>query len=244
MKEFFHSVLYQPIYNAFVYLIDILPGSNAGWAIIILIILIRIVLYPISQKTIINQMKMQAIQAPLKEIQEKYKNEREKMTLAMMELYKQHKLNPFLSIFLLFIQIPILFALYYVFYKSGLPNINVSDVYSFVKIPEVVGMIWLGFNLAQKSLILALFAALTQFIYGWFVKKTSSSTNLQKNTFSHDLNKAMHFQIIFIIPIIIFFISYKFASVLALYFIISNITLIIQQWYLSKHTKSFLETKN
>lgn len=86
-----------------------------------------------------------------------------------MEVFKEANVNPFSSILLLFIQIPIVIALYFAVSSGGgihLPDINTEVLYSFIPTPEIVNMIFLGFmDITLKSLPLAFLAGLTQFIH-------------------------------------------------------------------------------
>ena len=78
-------------------------------------------------KTQILQKKIQPL---ISKIQEEYKDNRQMLGIKMLEIYKEHKLNPFSSILLMIIQIPIVFALYFVFANGGLPSVKVEDLYS------------------------------------------------------------------------------------------------------------------
>src|SRR3989344_3694157 len=110
-------VLYGPLLNAMAFLVSIIPGGDVGIAVIILTILVKIILFPLSQKSIESQAAMTLLAPELNKIKNSgaSKEEQAKQTF---ELYKKHKVNPFSGCFLVLIQIPIIFALYFVFYKG------------------------------------------------------------------------------------------------------------------------------
>jgi YidC/Oxa1 family membrane protein insertase len=92
-------------------------GTNSGvtWSLAImgLVIIIRIILIPLFVKQIKSQRALTALQPHMKEIQKKYKDDRQKQSEEMMKLYKEHKTNPLASCFPILAQAPIFFALFY-----------------------------------------------------------------------------------------------------------------------------------
>src|SRR3990172_10391745 len=164
MTEIFHLFIYQPIFNALVFLYDVLPGNDLGVAIIVLTMIIRAVLYPLSQKQIESQKKMQALQPEIKKIQEKYKNNKERQGRELMNLYKEKKVNPASGCLPLVVQIVFIIALY----RALVAGINFSecgDLYSFVACPEKIATGFLGImDLAKPSIVLAAIAAAAQFL--------------------------------------------------------------------------------
>lgn len=246
MKEIFNLFLHDPLYNALVGLINIIPGEDVGVAVVILTILVKLILFPLSTKAVRTQLKMRLIQKPLEEIKEKYKNKREEMGKAMLDLYKEHKINPFSGILVLFIQIPVILALYWIFLRSGLPVIDTSILYSFVHNPEHVNMDFLGLmNIGEsKSLILALLASITQHLQARFsFPKQEKKPEGHKATFQEDMMKGMSFQIKYVLPIFIFFVAYNLISVAALYWVVSNLFAIGQELYIRNKIKKPEETR-
>src|SRR3989344_7779658 len=130
------TVFYQPLYNALVFLVSIIPGGNMGVAIILLTVLVRFVLFPISHKSIVSQSKMRAIAPALEKLKETHKEDKQEQARKTMELYRSHGINPFSGIILLIIQLPIILALYNVFLK-GLPHLDGTLLYSFVHLPDI-----------------------------------------------------------------------------------------------------------
>ena len=104
-----------------VYTYVLTPIGLASWglAIILVTILIRALLYPLTRKQMQSMKKMQSIQPKMKEIQEKYGKDREKLSQKQMELYKEEGVNPAGGCLPLLIQMPILFAFYYALLLLG-----------------------------------------------------------------------------------------------------------------------------
>ena len=151
ITNIWNTVLYQPLLNALAFLVSVIPGGDIGLAVIILTILVKIILYPLSQKSIESQAQMNILSPELNKIKNSGASKEEQARLTF-ELYKQHKTNPFSGCLLVLIQIPIIFALYYVFYKGI--NFESGLLYSFVYAPENMNMMFLGIlDISQKSLI-------------------------------------------------------------------------------------------
>ena len=116
ISTFFHAVFYNPIYNALVALVALVPGGDVGVAVILLTIFIRLVLLPFSLSAARTQRAMKLLEPKIKELKEKHKGNKDKEALETLALYREAKVNPFASILTVFIQIPVLLALYWVFY--------------------------------------------------------------------------------------------------------------------------------
>lgn len=240
MSYLFNIFFYKPLYNGLIFLINILPWVDIGIIVILFTCIVKLILFPLSKKSVLTQIKMKEIQPDLDAIKEKHKDNKQEQALKVMALYKEKKVNPFSGILLLFIQIPIIFALYFVFLKGGLPKIDTNMLYSFIKIPESVDISFFGLmDITQKSYIMAFFAALTQFFQVKFAvpnfKKTDNK--LKSSSFKDDLAKSMSIQMKYILPVIIFFISRGLPAVVALYWTTSNLFAIGQELYLRRSHK-------
>ncbi len=147
-----------------------------------------------------------------------------------MEYYKEKGINPLASFFVLLIQLPILFGLYGVFIKSGLPKINTTMLYLFVSAPMSVNMVFLGLlNISEKSLALAVIAGITTYF------QISLSTGQTSSSGSGgDIAKAMQVQMKYFFPILLGFIADTISSAVALYLITSNLFAIGQEIYIKK----------
>lgn len=245
IKELFNSILFNPLYNGLIYLIDVVPGADVGIAVILLTIIVKLIIFPLSKSAVRTQIKMKILQEPLKEIQVEYKDNKEEQARKMMALYKEHKINPFSSILLIFIQIPVILALYWVFFRGGLPEINQEILYSFISVPEVINMNFLGFvDISQtKVLSIALIAAITQFFQARYsFPKPPEKKPGEAPSFKDDMVRGMSIQMKYVLPIITFFISYTFIAVIGLYWIVSNLFAIGQEVYIRNHIKKPAES--
>jgi YidC/Oxa1 family membrane protein insertase len=231
----FNTFLVQPVYNFLVFLLNVVPFADLGIALIITTILVRTILYPISRNAIRSQIKMKQIQEPLKELQLKYKDDQHKLAAEMMKLYRENNIKPFSSFLLILIQLPVIFALYFVFLREGLPNINAEMLYSFIQAPDFVNPRMLGFvEVTSKSLILAVLAAVTQYLqFSIMMKKNSQLDDKKKKSkepnMMEDMMKSMQMQMKYVMPAFMGFIAYSLGAVIALYFTVGNIFSIFQE---------------
>ena len=161
--NFFYIILYQPLFNALILLYDYVPGRDFGIAIICLTLIIRIILFPLSIKAVKSQKALQKLQPKLKELQTKYKDDKEKQAKEILELYKTEKINPFSGLFLALIQLPILLALYRVFW-GGLNPKALSGLYTFVINPGHINSLFLHvIDLSKVNWVFAILAGLVQY---------------------------------------------------------------------------------
>jgi len=102
---------------------------NYGIAIILMTVIIRVILYPLMQKQMVSMREMQKIQPLMKAVQDKYKNDKERLNKELMALYKEHKVNPMSGCLPLIIQMPILILLFQVLrkFKYYIPNTEIID---------------------------------------------------------------------------------------------------------------------
>jgi YidC/Oxa1 family membrane protein insertase len=234
----FNTFLVEPMYNFLVFLLDVVPFSDLGVAVIILTVVVRTIIFPISKNAIRSQIKMKQIQEPLKEIQTKYKDDQQTMAKEMMKLYKDNNVKPFSSMLLIIIQLPIIFALYFVFLRGGLPEINNEMLYSFINIPSHINPKLLGLiDITSKSLILAAFAGITQLIQTNIMFKKNEILNGKKKesaepSIMDDMMKSMQVQMKYVLPVIMGVIAYTTGALIALYFTVSNIFSIFQEIYI------------
>jgi len=236
MIEFWNTTIYEPLFNVLVFFIDIFPGHSVGLAIIALTILVRIALLPLTAKSIRAQRAMKELEPDLKILKERHGDDKQKLAAATMELYKKSGVTPFSGCLPLLIQIPIIMGLYFVFSK-GINSIDVSILYSWVEAPDFVDKHFLVFDLASKSVVLALFAGVTQFIQthvamSKFPTPQPKKEN-EKPSFQEDLARSMQVQMRYVLPVIVGVISYTLPSAVALYWATSNILSTAQE-YLTK----------
>ncbi|MCX8084089.1 MAG: membrane protein insertase YidC [Calditerrivibrio sp.] len=182
-------------------------AKNYGVAIVILTIIVKLLTYPLTIKSMVSMKKMQQIQPKLMEIREKFKNDPQKMNNAMMEVYKKHGVNPMGGCLPMLVQIPIFFALY----KALLVSVELKGS------PFIF---WIT-DLSEKDpyYITPIIMGITMFIQQ---KMTPSTMD------------PMQQKIFLAMPIIFTFLFLGFPSGLVLYWLTNNILSIIQQYYINK----------
>ncbi len=241
----FDTFFYNPIYNLVILLSDYIV--DAGIVIILATIIIKLILFPLSKSQIKTAIAQKKAKPELEKFQKKYKGkkltpeEQRNKSLELLAIYKKYNIRPFSAVFLLILQIPILFALYWIFYKGGLPEVNKDILYSFVEVPKEISMNFLGlFPLAEKSVFLALLAGLTQYLHlniSMPEVKLANLKNKSKNM-KEDMVNSLQVNLKFGLPILIFFGALVLNSAVAIYFITSNIFLACQEMILRKDKRA------
>ena len=237
MQALWNTFLYEPLHNALVFLIGVIPGGDVGLAVIALTIIVKLVLFPLSQKSVKSQVAMRAIEPDIQKIKEEYKDDKQEQAKKTFELYKEKGVNPFSGCIVIVIQLPIIFALYYVFYR-GL-TITGENLYSFVHLPGVINTNFLGIlDVTSKSLVLAILTGISQFFQMKLATPATppQSPNSEKS-FANDFAKSMSFQMKYILPVFIVFVSYSISAAVALYWLTSNLFAIGQEIYVRKKFK-------
>lgn len=232
----FNALVYTPLYNGLVFLVDVIPSHDMGLAVILLTVFTRIILFPLSKRAIETQVKMREIAPQVEELKEKFKDKREEQGRAILALYREKGVRPFASFLLLFIQLPILIGLYWVFSQGGLPVVDASVLYSFVPAPTSVNMLFLGvIPMAGHSITLALLAGTSQFIYTRLsTGPRIVATKPPGTSFSADMARSFDLQIRFILPIMVAVISYYVVAAAPLYWLTSNLFMIGQELFMGR----------
>ena len=240
---FFTTIFSQPLYNGLIFLIHLVPGGDAGVAIIIFTIIVRLVLYPLSKRSVLTQLRMKQVEGEIEQIKSKFKNKTEQAA-KIMEFYREKGLNPLSGFVLILIQIPIILALYSVFLKSGLPHVDTALLYSFVPTPALLNMQFLGIlDISAKSYLLAFITAVSQFFQVRF-SMPAAKPQQSTDTFKDNLARSMNVQMRYLFPIMAFFIVYNLSGTIALYWTTNNIFAMAQEWYIrKKFTKTPVQTK-
>ena len=237
MHSLWNLICYQPILNSLVFSIDKITFGDVGFAIIFITILIKLILSPLTAKSIRSQILMKRMEPELKLINKEFPN-KEEQARKTFELYKKYKTNPFSGCLVLLIQIPFIIGLYYVFYK-GL-SIDAGSVYSFINIPTNINFNFLGLiDLHSKSIVLAILAGGAQFLQGYLASPIKPKVEIVKeveetNTFQDQLSSSMQTNIKYFLPIMIAFFSYTISAAVALYWFISTMFTVVQEWYMRK----------
>lgn len=216
----FQELLLKPIYNALVFIASRIPGNDLGISVVVLVLAIRFLLWPLFNKAAQSQALMKKIQPEMDRIRKIHKDDQVKQAQELMALYKKNHFNPFSSILILFIQLPVLIALYQVFLK-GATGIDQSLLYPGVN--HIIGFqtLFLGFfELAKPNLFLAVLAAATQGVASYLTGKGSKDMSSR--------------WLLIFSPVMTLVIVMQLPSVVAWYWSLTTIFSIIQQLIIEK----------
>ncbi|MFA7141958.1 MAG: YidC/Oxa1 family membrane protein insertase [Candidatus Paceibacterota bacterium] len=220
----FNTFLFIPIFNFLIWLYGLV--GSFGFAIIILTVLIRLMLYPLNDKSLKAQKEVQEIQPLVKEIQVKYKEDSQKQAEELLKLYKEKKFNPFSGFLYIFLQIPIIIALFQVIKRIADPETNLIEyVYPFINFSGTIDPIFFQMNLSEPNSPFAFIVAMTQLLQ---VKLMQPKEVSEKNE-AEKMQSMIQKQMMFILPIFTFIILSKLPSAIGIYWMIITIVTIIQQ---------------
>ena len=241
MSYLYNLIFFEPLLNGLALLIKYLPFHDMGLAIIILTLAVRFIILPFTHKSTVTQIKMKRLEPELREIKNTHKNDSQAQAKKTMELYKQHGINPVAGILTLFIQIPIIFALYKVF--LGGTTFDPAHLYYFVTAPDFVNAKFLGLiDVTQKSYIMPVLAALTQF-YQMKLAIPPIKKQPGENSFKDNLARSMNVQMRYVMPFFIFFIGLKLSSGIALYWTTMNVFAIVHEAIVRKKAEKIYENR-
>ena len=235
ISALFNEILYRPILNALIFLYNTIPGHNFGLAIILLTIIIRFILFPLNQKSLKAQSAMTKIQPELKKIQQKYKDNSTERNKAIMAFYKENKVNPASGCLPILIQFPILIALFQVLRQVFDPSI-LDQLYYFIQRPEVINPSFLGIDLALPNLSLAVLAGVFQFIQSKLMMGAKKDTGQTKKE-GFDMASLMGKQMLYFMPIFTVVIASRFPAGLALYWTMTTLFSIGQQYLINRKSE-------
>ncbi len=222
MESFF-----SPLSDFFFWILRFLQenvGVSWSWAIVLLTIVVRIVLIPLTWRQIKSMRSMQALQPQLKLLQEKYKDDRQLLNQKMMEFYRENNVSPFGSCLPLLLQMPVFLGLFYMLREQGqaawwsIP----PDVGTFAAVwhSAPVGWLWIR-DITHFDIVLMFLYIASQFLSSWQMARKGAGQ--QK-------------VIAYIMPLMIgiFMFIYKWPAGLFIYWITSNVWTIAQQFVLEK----------
>ncbi|RMH21461.1 MAG: membrane protein insertase YidC [Gemmatimonadetes bacterium] len=188
-------------------------GLGYGWILILFGVAMRVVLFPLNQKAMRAQMRNMAVQPLLQEIQAKYKNDPERLQKEMLKLYKEHGFNPFGGCLPMLLPWPVLITLFFVFQNTielrGVP------------------FLWLPSLSAPDPLhVLPVFLGLSMFLLQWISMRSLDSVNPQMK------------MMMWMMPVMMTFIFWNFASGLNLYYATANIATLPQQFWIARERRT------
>ena len=189
-------------------------GLSYGWILVIFGVTIRIMLWPLNQKAMRSSMQMQRIQPEMQAIQQRHKNDPQKLQQAMMQLYKDHGMSPFSSVqgcLPMLIPLPVFFALFFVFQNTiefrGVP---------FLWFPDI--------SVKDPYYVIPVLVAATTMLMSWIGMRGMKA----------DANQKM---MMYVMPGIMLVFFFSMASGLNLYYFIQNLASLPQQWLISQERR-------
>ena len=235
MSGIFHAVLYKPLFNLFVGLYNIIPGHDLGLVILVLTIIVRLVLYPLTSSSIKAQKALSDLQPKLNDIKNQFPNDKQKQAQATMDLYKNNKVNPLASCLPLLVQLPLLLALFWVL-RDGLASKDLAqNLYSFVHNPGILNGRSFGIiDLSVPSYVLAVISGAAQFIQTKMMSTKHSPKGAGEGAKDEDMAAAMNKQMLYMMPILTVIIGIKLPAGLSLYWFFSTVLMILQQYLVFK----------
>lgn len=190
-----------------------------GLAVLVMVLIVRTLILPLTMKQVRSSKAMQAIQPRLKEIQAKFKDTPEKVQQETMKLFQENKVNPMAGCLPLIIQMPIYIALYNSIYGNS--SLRTHD------------FLWLQLGSPDHLFILPVLAAITTFIQTWMMMRMNPAQQIGPMQF-----------MLWVYPILIFVMSYQFPSALPLYWFYSNIYTIVQNYFLYRNNDKIVAEVN
>ena len=210
----FFTFLAKPMFSFLSFLQSYI--GNWGWTIVFLTIFIKLILFPLSYKGMVSMQKLKDLAPKMKDIQAKYKDDKQKQSMHMMELYKKHGANPMGGCLPLILQIPVFFAIYRVLLNS-------------IELKGAPWMLWIE-DLAEMDpyYVLPILMGASMFV----------QQKITPNTMQDEMQKKI-FQFL---PIIFTFFFLWFPAGLTLYWFVNNLFTIVQQYYINTLFKKRRET--
>lgn len=246
-----NTVIYYPILNALVFLYIIIPGNDFGVSIVLTTVIIQVILLPLSKKQLVAQKKMQELQPEIKKIQDRYKDNKQEQSKALMEFYQKHKVNPLSSCLPLVVRFILIIALYSAL-RHGLGG-NLDGIYDVVGLEGEINTMAFGFlDLSTPSIPLAIIAGALQFIQGKMLQpKKPTKKRIEKDVKKDDevglgqsFQSAMNTQMVYFFPLITVFIGATFPSGIALYWVASTLFQVVQQKIIFKNPTATSDTED
>jgi YidC/Oxa1 family membrane protein insertase len=241
----FNTLLVQPLFNLLVLIYAIIPGHDLGVAVIILTVLVRIIIWPLVAKQLHSQRAMQMLAPDIAKVKEKAKGDKTKESQLLMELYKEKEISPFASLLPLLIQLPLLFALFFVLrdvLKAGeVAKLTYSSLQHLSEVQKIIsggavlktsllGLI----DLAKPSVVLAVVAGGLQYVQTKQIMPSSKSVGGAPNPMAMTA---------YVFPAVTFFFGLSLPGALALYWSMTSAVAILQQHLMLRSGEQELEQK-
>ena len=197
-------------------------GVSWSWAIVLLTVVVRIVVIPLTWRQIKSMRAMQALQPQLKQLQEKYKDDRQVLNQKVMEFYRENKVSPFGSCLPLLLQLPVFIGLFYMLRTAGRPGLDPEEWgrWASVFVDPEVGWLWIA-DITTFDIGLMFLYIGSQFVASWQIARKGAG---QQKIISYAM------------PVVIgiFMYVYRWPAGLFIYWFTSNLWTIAQQLVLEK----------
>ena len=257
----FDTLIVQPIFNLLLGLYAIIPGGDFGISLIVFTVLVRFALWPLVKKQLHQTKAIKKLQPELAKIKKQAKGNKQQEGLMMMEVYKKHGINPFRSLGILLVQLPIFIALYRVIqiitterervaeYAYGVVE-NIPQIRVIIDNPSQFNETLFGFiDLTETALtpniyllLIAIGAAALQYFMAKQTMPTSDNNKRLRDVLAEaadgkeadqsEVNAIVMRKMLKFLPIMLFFIVISVPGALALYIAVSNLVGVLQQRYI------------
>jgi YidC/Oxa1 family membrane protein insertase len=231
IMDFWNIVLLQPMLNFLIVLSNVF-FHNFGIAIVVLVIIVRLLMLPVTLKQLHSTKAMSSLQPKLQEMQKKYGGDRVKLQQEMAKVYKESGVNPMGCLWPMLIQFPIWIALYQSILKAlaatpedlmGLSDRLYSSSYIIGAVPLKEQFLWLNLGQPDKYYIMAILVAASM----WVLQKMSTVPT------SDPKQQSMNNMLVWLMPLMFGFFTISFPSGLAVFWLISNVIGIITQYFIT-----------
>lgn len=229
MFTLFNHLLTYPLLNLLAFFIWLVPGHQMAWGVLFLTLLVRLILLIPSKRAAQSQRKLQELQPLLEELKKEYGDDKQGLVNAQMELWKKNNINPFASCAPILIQIPVLYSLYWVIARgfsqtqhlySWVPRVSADQIQTHLGKIDLLK--------ADPYFLFPVLAAGLQFI------QLRMSMPKMSGMASSDPGMAMQRNMLYIFPVLTLFIANKFPAGVGLYWVVTTLFSIGQQYFVNK----------
>jgi len=232
-QSIFSLAIYQPILNFIVFLAHIC-NNNLGLAVIIFTVLFRLLLWPLFEKSEKVQKQLAIIQPELQKIQKQYRGDQEGMTKAMMDLYKEHNINPAstFSVFAFSIFQVVAMFIFYSLFRNLVDPTKITSITSLLYATNIgvsLNLNFLGLNLASHSFLLAAIYTVVQIVQMKLLLKKQ-----QAQAASNPMASQMSLVMMYTLPLVILSLYKSIYAILYLYWTLFSLVSIVQDWLASR----------
>lgn len=239
----FRSFVTKPLLNALIFIADHTPGHDLGLAVIVLTLLIKLLLFFPSQHALEGQRKLQELQPKLDEIRTKYKDDPRKQQEETLKVWKQHRINPLQSCLPLLLQFPVLIGLFFTVKDGAVLELSRHLLYpTYQNLPWTFDTMFLGLDLTQPSrFILPPLLVILQFVQMKMTLLRKKAKQTAKGVVDVGEKKKWSLEnidqqtvMLYVLPVMIGVFAYQFPAAVSLYWGVSTLFAIGQQWWVNR----------